>query len=239
MTIGTVLIVVPARDEEELLPACLASLQDAVAVLCEQMPGIDVRAVVVLDRSTDGSEAIARHSPEARGWEVLTGSYGSSGAARAAGVSLLTASLPRSVDPTQVWLATTDADSRVPQQWLVQQLRAAARGAAVWTGTVEPDPGDLSPQDLADWHDAHRLRDEHPNIYGANLGCRVSDYRLAGGFRDVAGEDQDLVERVVAAGGSRVARDSARVVTSGRLHGRAPGGFASYLARTIRHPRPR
>src|SRR6476661_8571682 len=49
-----VLVVVPARNEERLLPRCLQALQDAADRLAAERPGVAVRVVVVLDRCSDG-----------------------------------------------------------------------------------------------------------------------------------------------------------------------------------------
>ncbi|MDQ1620699.1 MAG: hypothetical protein QOE19_3268, partial [Actinomycetota bacterium] len=47
-------VVVPVRDEQELLPRCLDALEVAIARLTADR-GLPVSAVVVLDRCTDGS----------------------------------------------------------------------------------------------------------------------------------------------------------------------------------------
>ncbi|WP_157108586.1 glycosyltransferase family 2 protein, partial [Aldersonia kunmingensis] len=69
-----VVIVVPARNEADTLPACLASLQRARAHA--QVP---TRIVVVLDDSTDASASMTA------GEEVVTVRCRNVGAARAAG----------------------------------------------------------------------------------------------------------------------------------------------------------
>ncbi len=48
-------VVVPAHDEETLLPACLAALRDAASAL--RLP---VHVVVVADACTDQTAAVAR-----------------------------------------------------------------------------------------------------------------------------------------------------------------------------------
>lgn len=81
---------VVARDEEARLPGCLASLSFADEVL------------VVLDRSTDSSAAIAR----AAGARVLEGAWELEGERRNAGIAACTGD----------WILEVDADERVPPE---------------------------------------------------------------------------------------------------------------------------
>lgn len=68
------------------------------------------------------------------------------------------------------------------------------------------------------------------HVYGANLGVRASTWRDVGGFPRVAvGEDAALLAAVDAAGGQVVRPVEPSVTTSGRRHGRAPGGLADLL----------
>jgi GT2 family glycosyltransferase len=153
------------------------------------------------------------------------------GRARAAGAAAL---LTRH-GGAPLWLAGTDADSVVGPGWLAAHLDACEQGWDALVGTVE----------VGDWA-AHRpstatrythryargAADElgHRHVHGANLGVRASAYRAVGGFAPlVTGEDVDLVARLDAAG-HRVRRDpTLPVVTSARLDGRAPAGFAGHL----------
>ena len=119
-------VVVPAHNEEELLPACLAALREAAGSV-----RIPVRLLVVADACTDQTAAVAA----ARGAEVIRIGARNVGAARAAGLAAL---LRRTggTDPAAVWLATTDADTVVPPGWLRRQLGYAAQGWDVVLGTV-------------------------------------------------------------------------------------------------------
>ncbi len=227
-------VVVPARDEEILLPGCLRTLAVAVARLAgEAADGpdghaapLDAGIVLVLDRCTDRSAAVARSVP---GVDVLEVDAGSVGSARDLGARRALASC--AAEPRHVWLAMTDADSQVPASWLTGQLDHARAGADLVVGTVEPDV-DVSPHVLARWRAAHDLREGHPHVHGANLGIRGDAYLAAGGFRAWAcEEDVDLVARVTAAGRAVARTDRGRVRTSARLLGRAPGGFAAHLRR--------
>nr|WP_241769915.1 glycosyltransferase [Cellulosimicrobium sp. MM] len=83
-----VVVVVPARDEEELLPGCLAALGRATAAVARDRPGVRVAVVVVLDGCTDGSARVAR----AAGVRVVEVAHGNVG--RAAGRACARGSLP-------------------------------------------------------------------------------------------------------------------------------------------------
>ncbi|MGZ4663234.1 MAG: hypothetical protein ACXVYB_18350, partial [Arthrobacter sp.] len=130
----------------------------------------------------------------------------------------------------RTWLANTDADSAVPENWLVRQLELADAGADAVLGSVEPDPAGMDPAIRRRWLDKHPFREDHPHIYGANFGVRASAYLAAGGFPLLrVHEDRILVERLRHRAFTVVATDSMRVLTSGRTHARAPHGFAAYL----------
>jgi glycosyltransferase involved in cell wall biosynthesis len=212
-------VVVPAHDEEELLADCLAGLRIAARSVADRAR---VRVLVVADACTDRTEAVARRC----GVEVLRLDAHTVGRARAAGASFLLGRGPS-------WLATTDADSVVPPDWLAAQLDARAEGADAWVGTVE----------VADWRGLptpvrRRYRDAYENgdgdahrhVHGASLGIAARAYEAVGGFPPRAtGEDVALVDRLDRAG-FRVVRDGAHpVATSARTVGRAPDGFAGHL----------
>jgi hypothetical protein len=221
----SVRVVVPARDEAELLPACLTSLQRSVKHLRETRPDVDATVTVVLDRSVDHSADLVAESAGAVGVVVDLGLVG---AARAAGVDLATRD---DGDPARTWLAHTDADCVVPEEWLVGQLALADQGFEAVVGTVEPHGPELTDALLAAWRARHERRDGHRHVHGANLGLTLAAYRAAGGFPAVAThEDVRLVERLRASGVRWIASGAPPVATSARRAGRAPAGFASYLA---------
>ena len=216
-------VVVPAHNEQDLLPSCLASLRRAVRAL----PGIPVRLVVVADACRDRTAEVARRG----GAVVVTADAGSVGGARAAGVREV---LRRAghLDPADIWLATTDADTLVPARWLREHARYGDEGWDAVAGTVR----------VADWS-GHQPgtrtlflkrygagTGQHAHVHGANLGFRAAAYLEAGGFPDMpTAEDRALVAALTA-NGSRVRRTRAlSVVTSARREGRAPHGFSHYL----------
>lgn len=223
-------VVIPARNEELLLPASLASVAAAVRAVREQC-GVESSVTVVLDSCTDGSgEVVAglqsQWAPELD-LRLVAGSFGLVGAARAAGI----AALPQR---SGLWISTTDADTVVPPGWLIRQYRLAAIGYGLVLGTVVPDAADLSAEELAVWQLQHVLAEDHPYVHGANLGFSAAAYRRAGGFAPLAAhEDVDLVARIKDAGTPWIATDQTRVVTSGRRDGRAPEGFSRFLSQLL------
>lgn len=221
-----VAVVVPARDEQALLPACLDSVAAAVDALRAERPEVRTRVVVVLDACTDGSAGVVAGRA---GVAAVRTAAGSVGVARAAGVEAA-ATWASSEGARTLWVASTDADSVVPPHWLVAHLGWAAEGIGLVVGTVQPRPGDLSPAALSAWHQRHTTADGHDHVHGANLGFTLDAYRAAGGFPPVpTHEDVGLVAAARAAGVPSLATGAVPVVTSGRRTGRAPGGFAHYL----------
>lgn len=217
-------VVVPAHNEQDLLPCCLASLRRAAQAL----HGPQVHLVVVADACRDRTAEVARRG----GAAVVTIGARSVGAARAAGVREV---LRRTghLDPAEVWLATTDADTLVPVPWLCQQVRYANQGWDAVAGTIR----------VADWSgyrpDVRSLfrrrygsgTGKHPHVHGANLGFRATAYLRAGGFPEQPTAEDHALIAALTANGSPVQRTRAlTVVTSARREGRAPHGFSRYLA---------
>lgn len=218
-------VVVPAHDEEALLPACLAALRPAVRAV-----SIPVHVLVVADSCSDRTADLAR----AGGARVISIRARSVGAARAAGMAELLR-ITAGCDPAATWLATTDADTVVPPGWLRRQLEYANAGWDVVLGTVI----------VADW-DGHPPHvpyafealygygtGPHPHVHGANLGIRASAYRAAGGFPPLrTAEDHALLANATEAGRPVLQAGDIAVETSARRQARAPRGF-SHLLRTL------
>lgn len=220
-------VVVPANDEEELLPRTLRTLHEAVAELRRVRPAITARVTLVLDACTDRSRELVLRHPDVRPVEVA---YRCVGAARAHGVAVATAGVPTRQHASH-WLANTDADCAIPGDWLVRQAILADAGVDLVTGTVEPDSDELAPGVMAQWRSLHELHDGHHHVHGANLGVRLSTYLEGGGFEAAPlHEDVGLVGRVRASGATCVASSALHLRTSGRMRGRAPGGFAHFLS---------
>lgn len=238
--------IVPARDEAGPLPGCLAGLSAALDRWeAHHAQGTAAAAVAVpandlptLDRARTAHRADPRIHVLA-----LESGPGGVGRARAAAARHARELFP-AVPAEALWLASTDADSRVEPDWLVGQAVLASTvrpdGQALVLGTVDL-PGDADPDLAARWRAAYRHAEDHPHVHGANLGLPWALYERAGGFAEVAEhEDVGLAAAVralaeedgsaaVAPGVRLLATDRVRVTTSSRLVGRTPGGFAGYL----------
>ncbi|RFA09180.1 hypothetical protein B7R54_08040 [Subtercola boreus] len=230
-SIDSVAVVIPARNEEQLIARCLRSVEQAIALTRSRLgdAGPNIVTVVAVDSSGDDTEAIARSFP---GVSVFTVDAKSVGAARREGVDLALDALDLFAhgDASRVWIANTDADSAVPATWLLHQLDLAAEGADVVIGTVRPDFADLSARQVEAWLRQHPPGVANGHIHGANLGFRADLYIRAGGFAPLSEhEDVDLVARLAALDARTVPTASAEVLTSGRQAGRTPGGYAGYL----------
>lgn len=221
-------VLIPARDEEDLLPRCLESVFEAREALAAKAT-CDV--VVVVDRSMDATFAVAQKMLGSAG-VVLRSEAGVVGGARAiaAGVALRRQKLERS----RVWLANTDADCWVPPEWLVEQLEFARNGAEAVAGIVDVDSFEEHDEQVSQrFRSTYLLYPDgtHPHVHGANLGVRADAYLRAGGWANLStAEDHDLWARLQASGARTVSPSRLRVLTSGRRTGRAPMGFAAALA---------
>jgi glycosyltransferase involved in cell wall biosynthesis len=229
--VAHVAVVVPAHDEEELLPACLDALRRAADRLQAVSPATTVEIVVVLDQCTDGSAGIVARAADVRGLEIHERCVG---AARSAGTREVLGR-PRAPRPDRVWVANTDADSEVPENWLSHQVRLAGSGADAVIGTVavgRSEWGVRGERVRALWVAGYDDREGHPHVHGANLGVRGSALLRAGGFPAVtSGEDEALVAALAAttAPDAIVRTAAIPVLTSARRDARCTSGFAGFL----------
>jgi glycosyltransferase involved in cell wall biosynthesis len=209
--VNRVAVVVPAHDEALVLPACLDRLRRATA---------EVRAevIVVADACTDDTAMVAARA----GATVIAVIERNVGRARAAGMTY-------ALRHGATWLATTDADSLVPSDWLAWHVAHTDAGTQVLVGEVRVTDWSPHPPLVRDRFERHYAANR-PHVHGANLGCDARTYVAVGGFDALAvGEDHDLVARARRAG-HRVVHDGRNpVVTSARRAARAPDGFAAFL----------
>jgi glycosyltransferase involved in cell wall biosynthesis len=217
-------VVVPAHNEERLLADCLHALQAAA-----HLAAVPVTLLVVLDDCSDASPDRCRQL----GVHTLTINARNVGVARAAGFQAL---IGEEADPAGIWLASTDADTRVEPSWLRRQVDLARGGADVVLGVVRLN-GNTASTELRQAFDLDYQRQlfpdgSHNHVHGANLGLRASVYLQAGGFPPTPNhEDQCLVQRLRRTPGVIIERTQQLIVsTSGRLDGHCNHGFAATLA---------
>lgn len=176
-------VVIPVHNEEELLDAALTSLERAFAELSGW--GLHLRVVIVLDSCVDESARVAKHwihqilrrQPSLKA-TIVTTSRRNVGLARQLGCSSL---LERwaDVDRSRIWLATTDADSRVPQSWLRSQVIDHEAGVDVWCGRVSViEWSNYLVETTTIWQSAYEA--EPCPVHGTNLGFNAKMYCAAG-----------------------------------------------------------
>lgn len=218
-------VVIPAHNEEDLLPSCLAAVREAATRLHRSA----VHLVVVADACTDRTAEQARRD----GAVVREIQARCVGAARRTGMHEVLRRT-RNLQPGRVWLTTTDADTLVPPEWLTQQLHYATRGWDAIVGTVTVTDWSEHPPGLPFlFHQRYRTGDPgtHPHVHGANLGFSASAYLAAGGFQPShTAEDHALVASLTSAHRRILRTTEINVLTSARRQARAPHGFSQLLS---------
>jgi hypothetical protein len=223
--VDEIVVAIPARNESATIGACVRSIDDAA-----RASGCRTVIAVATDSCHDGTAAQAHLVPLK--WAqlvVVEGTWNGAGAARAAavaaGIDVCRAGSRR------IWIANTDADCKVPRNWLTRQLELSASHHAV-AGIVELERLG-TPSWLLRRFAENYVTDgpRHSHIHGANLGLRSDVYTRAGGWcvHTRVGEDQRLWDRVVRCGFRTTQTSDLRVTTSARLTSRVEGGFASDL----------
>lgn len=215
-------IVIPAHNEEEVIRECLAAAQ--VASRHPALNGEPVEIIVALDDCTDATGVLA----SCCGASTVTIRARNVGMARAVGAEALLARGAR-------WLAFTDADTLVSEDWLAAQLSLQADAVCGTVSVLDWSPhGSHAALLQAHFQETYFDCDSHRHVHGANLGVSAAAYRRVGGFRHLAcSEDVALVQALVDAGCSVAWSAQPRVVTSARTDARAHGGFAGALLHAV------
>jgi len=208
-------VIVPAHNEEASIGACLESLLAAAGHF--GLKGRLVRIVVVLDSCTDETGRIVDSYPV----HAVSVSSSNVGIARATGADWM-------IQEGAKWLAFTDADTVVPESWLVDQLRFETDAVC---GTVQVTDWSLHSQEVRAKYDSlYAPKEGHRHIHGANLGVSTAAYRKVGGFKPLkAHEDVRLITDLSEAGASITWTTRNCVTTSARLESRCKEGFGDYL----------
>ncbi|KAA0997463.1 glycosyltransferase [Paraburkholderia panacisoli] len=217
-------IIIPAHNEGRCIGKCVSAAMLAGRHM--QLSGEDVQVTVVLDTCMDDTGQIAA----SLGAQIIEVVGRNVGMARASGARAALESGAR-------WLAFTDADSVVPPDWLVQQLRCSADAVCGvisvhdWSGHCDAVREDF----LRTYCDA----DGHHHIHGANIGVAAAAYLRAGGFPLLeSNEDVAFVQALIDTGATIAWTASTRVVTSARMDCRARRGFGATLREVSRRLAP-
>ncbi|MGB7974330.1 MAG: glycosyltransferase [Roseiarcus sp.] len=255
-------VAIPVKDEEARLPACLRALARQRARSGQPIPPGLIRVVVFANNCSDRSASLARKLGAGLSLDVrvvearLPSATAHAGAARRAAMDLAEAWLGEA-DESDGVILTTDADSQVASNWIAENLAAFEAGAEAVLGRIDLDEeGADLPEALhrrGKFEDTYeRLLAElsclldplehnpwphHATISGASLGVTRTAYCRAGRLPRVPlGEDKALIGLLSRQDARIRYCSTAHVVTSGRIHGRAPGGVADTLAIRSRDP---
>jgi glucosyl-3-phosphoglycerate synthase len=233
------IVVVPARDEERRIGACLEALAH------QTLPAPCFETIVVLDRCQDGTARVVRQTCERLGLNVsvIDGPGAGAGAARRAGMDIACERL-LSQGRALGLIACTDADSRPAPDWLERQLAHVAAGARAIAGLIELDEDESGalPSGVRERRERdatvrlRRLRRTEPDathhhFAGASLGVTAETYRDVGGIEPLAElEDAGFAIRLGEYGIPIRRASDVRVRTSARADGRVPRGLSVDLA---------
>jgi hypothetical protein len=255
-------VAIPAKDEEERLPACLRALAHQLDRSGQPIPPTRVRVVLFANNCTDQSASLGRSLGELWSLDIrvveasLPPEAAHAGAARRAAMDLAETWLEEGGEKDGVIL-TTDADSQVAPSWIAENLAAFEAGAEAVLGRIDLDgEGKFLPEAL---HRRGALEDRyermltevfwlldplehnpwphHATISGASLGVSRTAYCRVGRLPRIAlGEDKALITLLSRQDARIRYSPTVRAITSGRTNGRAPGGVADTLAIRSREP---
>ena len=242
-------VAIPVYNEVERIGDCLRSLDDQ-----EGLEGSLLGVLLFLNNCTDGTAHVVasmrgslhtmirvierEHADANAGW------------ARREAMESAAAWLEATGEADGVIL-TTDADTRVPRDWVARNLAIIADGVDAVAGTIALDSDDAArlPDAL---HARGRLEGAYETLLtelearinpvphdpwprhwttsGATLAVRHATYRQVGGMPPLAvGEDRAFVSSLLSSDARVRHAPDVLVVTSGRLDGRAPGGAADTM----------
>ncbi|MGO9906778.1 MAG: glucosyl-3-phosphoglycerate synthase [Solirubrobacteraceae bacterium] len=235
------IVVIPARDEEARIAACLQALAAQTISSLE--------TIVVLDACADATESVTARTAKRLGLTVhlVSGPGAGSGPARKLGMDLAADRLLAAGSPDGL-IACTDADTCPTPNWLERQLAHVRAGAPVIAGRVELDPAERRQlpsgalrrreRDAAQRLEGVRRIDagaEHHHFAGASLAITAAVYRSVGGLEPLSAlEDADFATRLAAHDVPIRRAADVEVYTSARRSGRARRGLSVDLEVSMR-----
>lgn len=243
-------VAIPVKDEAERIGACL------LAIARQAITAPDA-IVLVVNNTTDETVSVIGRVSETVSIpiEVISHDFppdvASAGAARRMAMERAAA---LAGDGGAV--LTTDADGRVPFDWIAANLFHLRQGADAVAGRAVLDPADaaaiperLRQDDELECSYAAALDEiaflvlqepwdpwpRHTEHSGASLAASVAAYRQAGGMPSASiAEDRKFVAALRATGARLRHAPEITVVVSGRTTGRAEGGMADTIRRRLR-----
>jgi glycosyltransferase involved in cell wall biosynthesis len=241
-------VAVPAFNEAGRIVRCLHAILDQRSLNGEPLPLGMVKVVVLANNCSDRTAELAREvcSDHIQVLDVqIPPEQANAGVARRAAMEAAMRLLPDAGG----LICTTDADSRPRREWIARLWEGIARGADAVAGAIDFDPEEggaprVSPERRREATysvmqaeitaradpEAHNPWPNHIWAWGANLAVTSAAYHRVGGLPAVPlAEDRAFVD-LLRRHDVRVRHClSARVWTSPRVDGRAPGGLASLV----------
>jgi Glycosyl transferase family 2 len=253
-----VCVIVPVKDEEELLLSCLTALLHQVDHQGKRLNLRRYEVILLANNCSDRSAAIAhqfsRQHPEFRlhiAERTLSASEAYIGRVRQ---MLMDEAYRRfsSIDRNRGIIASTDGDTQVAPNWITAIQQEVLQGADVVGGQILTDRISLSklhPQarfrhwqgiyyhhlkvKLESYLDADPLDcwPRHHQHYGASLAVTAEIYQKAGGMPAVrTPEDVAFCQSLTRVNAQFRHSPKVRVTTSARPMGRTDVGFANQLS---------
>lgn len=249
-------VTIPVRDEAERIAHCLNALIEQRAMDGTRLPPGTFGLVLLANNCTDDTVPLARallagsRIPYLLIDETFPAPLANVGFARGVSMDIAARWLERASHRKSLIL-TTDADSRVPRDWVAKCIRAVEAGCGAVAGRVRLQGDEmmsLSPAlksrgRLENAYEQALLRlqahidaiphDPWPNHWtasGANYALSLQAYRVIGGLPEMtSGEDRALADALTRHDIAIRHHPDLVVTTSARLDGRAAGGVAEAL----------
>jgi hypothetical protein len=251
-------VIVPARNEEELLPLALRALAGQKCCDGAPLPRSLYEVIVLInnsrDRSREAAEDVRQDCPGFR-LHVIEHNFGE----REAHIGNVRKSLMdeacrrlKMVGRTNGAILSTDADTCVSSNWIAQNLAELQNGAEAVGGRiliprVQQERLDACTRALNRYDDIyHRLVSwvesrldperfdpwpRHHQHFGSSLAVRPGVYLEAGGLPPVQGLEDIAFYQALLRQDRRLRHSNlVRVFTSARLAGRANAGLAKKLS---------
>jgi len=251
-------VIIPARDEREALPAALTALAGQVDRAGRPLDRQRFEIIVLANNCADDTAAVARLAATCYPGLALhvvdldlPEPHAHVGVARRLLMDEAARRLRLTRRGVRGVIASTDADTRVAPDWLAATLAEVERGADAVGGRIVVDPGDVARwgevtrawhlrdvgyRSLAselDWHVDPTPFDPWPRHFqhfGPSIAVTVAAYERAGRLPVVASlEDVGLYRALYRVDARFRHSPAVRVVTSGREAGRTGFGFAVQL----------